>query len=295
MPAAESTSSPAAPADTVLITKKEVLQQLGWFCDQVQGKKHAGPTQAEATASENTKIDTYLSKKGVKKLKWEGQDRYMWHKDSPEYLHAVSVIKAYIGEHEDEIRMKADYIHWRFMLPEFGWSSKKDGKGRLSGPPGEECTNKTQKLYEKFKDAGLKHCELPKFRNEWAWHKDDNVLKKAKEIIKNHVAFYNDKDNKGNKVKKGFQIQVKTAQGTITIDDVNESDTIDSVITKLKAKGGGRGDMRYVAGSALEDGKKVSDYGIQKDSLIFEVPKGKGGMQGAGDLMPDIPLPQDNS
>ena len=103
-PAAESTSSPAAPADPDLITKAEVLQQLGWFCDQVNGKKHAGPTEAEATASENTKIDTYLKNQGVTKLLCNGQDRYMWYKDSPEYHSAASVLKAYIEEYEDEIR-----------------------------------------------------------------------------------------------------------------------------------------------------------------------------------------------
>ena len=134
-----------APADTVLVTKKEVLQQLGWFCDQVQGKKHAGPTEAEATASENTKIDTYLKKEGVTKLMWEGQERYMWHKDSRDHLHAASVLKEYVDSHGFDKSFQADYIHWTHMLPEFGWSSKTDKRGIISGPPGQENINRTNK------------------------------------------------------------------------------------------------------------------------------------------------------
>ena len=78
-----------------------------------------------------------------------------------------------------------------------------------------------------------------------------------------------------------FQIFVKTLPGkTISIDDVNPSDTIASVKKKFAEKVGFPiDDFRFVyAGSNLADGLPVKVYNIQKQSTLHLVLDLRGGM-----------------
>ena len=80
--------------------------------------------------------------------------------------------------------------------------------------------------------------------------------------------------------RTSFQIFVRTVSGNNITLNVAASDTIADVKAKIAEKEG-EDVERLIFGTQLEAQRTLSDYGITRNSTIFELPRGLGGAREA--------------